>query len=206
MNSKKWTIRFVIIILICLLFIVSVNFFVDPYGYFRAQKGENYTMDEEDYLREQKAEHIKYHGDEYDAFLVGGSKAGAIHSDKLSEIDGYKYYNCWLLSGNFEDYYNYCKYIIHTAHPKKILLHISTSEIAQFDREAKGDIYEIPAVMSGNSKVAEVTKFLFKNLSVSWDTITKKEDSYPIEKTGERNLTKYYAYYQIGRASCRERV
>ena len=65
MNSKKWTIRFVIIILICLLFIVSVNFFVDPYGYFRAQKGENYTMDEEDYLREQKAEHIKYHGDEY---------------------------------------------------------------------------------------------------------------------------------------------
>ena len=69
MNSKKWTIRFVIIILICLLFIVSVNFFVDPYGYFRAQKGENYTMDEEDYLREQKAEHIKYHGDEYDAFL-----------------------------------------------------------------------------------------------------------------------------------------
>ena len=196
MNSKKWTIRFVIIILICLLFIVSVNFFVDPYGYFRAQKGENYTMDEEDYLREQKAEHIKYHGDEYDAFLVGGSKAGAIHSDKLSEIDGYKYYNCWLLSGNFEDYYNYCKYIIHTAHPKKILLHISTSEIAQFDREAKGDIYEIPAVMSGNSKVAEVTKFLFKNLSVSWDTITKKEDSYPIEKTGERNLTKYYAYYR----------
>ena len=51
MNSKKWTIRFVIIILICLLFIVSVNFFVDPYGYFRAQKGENYTMDEEDYRR-----------------------------------------------------------------------------------------------------------------------------------------------------------
>ena len=134
MNSKKWTISFVIIILICLLFIVSVNFFVDPYGYFRAQKGENYTMDEEDYLREQKAEHIKYHGDEYDAFLVGGSKAGAIHSDKLSEIDGYKYYNCWLLSGNFEDYYNYCKYIINTAHPKKILLHISTSEIAKWQR------------------------------------------------------------------------
>ena len=75
MNSKKWTISFVIIILLCLLFIVGVNFFVDPYGYFRAQKGENYSMDEEDYLREQKAEHIKYHGNEYDAFLVGGSKA-----------------------------------------------------------------------------------------------------------------------------------
>lgn len=195
MNAKKWTIGFVFLILLCLLFIAGANYFIDPYGYFRAQKGENYSMDEEDYLREQKAEHIKYHADDYDAYLVGGSKAGAIHSDKLSEIDGYRYYNCWLLSGNFEDYYNYSKYIIETAHPKKILLHISTSEIAQFDREAKGDIYEVPAVMSGESKTAEVFKFLFKNLSVSYDTITNTEPVYAVLPTGERNLTKYYDYY-----------
>lgn len=195
MNAKKWTLRFVFLIILCLLFIAGANYFIDPYGYFSAQKGENYSMDEEDYLREQKAEHIKYHADDYDAYLVGGSKAGAIHSDKLSEIDGYRYYNCWLLSGNFEDYYNYSKYIIETAHPKKILLHISTSEIAQFDREAKGDIYEVPAVMSGKSKIAEVFNFLFKNLSVSFDTITNTELSYPVLPTGERNLEKYYTYY-----------
>lgn len=195
MNAKKWTIGFVFLILLCLLFIAGVNFFVDPYGYFGARKGENYSMDEEDYLREQKAEHIKYHADDYDAYLVGGSKAGAIHSDKLSEIDGYRYYNCWLLSGNFEDYYNYSKYIIETAHPKKILLHISTSEIAQFDREAKGDIYEVPAVISGKSKTAEIFKFLFKNLSVSYDTITNTEPVYTVLPTGERNLTKYYNFY-----------
>lgn len=152
-------------------------------------------MDEEDYLREQKAEHIKYHSGDYDAYLVGGSKAGAIHTDKLSEIDGYKYYNCWLLSGNFEDYYNYSKYIIKTAHPKKILLHISTSEIAQFDREAKGDIYEVPAVMSGNSKAEEVFRFLFKNLKTSFETVTNTETTYPVQKSGERNLTKYYQFY-----------
>ncbi|MCM1244836.1 MAG: hypothetical protein NC293_04230 [Roseburia sp.] len=195
MNAKKWTLGFVFLIILCLLFIAGANFFIDPYGYFSARKGENYSMDEEDYLREQKAEHIKYHADDYDAYLVGGSKAGALHSDKLSEIDGYRYYNCWLLSGNFEDYYNYSKYIIETAHPKKILLHISTSEIAQFDREAKGDIYEVPAVMSGESKIAEVVKFLFKNLSVSFDTITNTDPAYAVLPTGERNLTKYYDYY-----------
>jgi hypothetical protein len=195
MNTKKWTICFVFLIILCLLFIAGVNYFVDPYGYFKAQKGENYSMDEEDYLREQKAEHIKYHADDYDAYLIGGSKAGAIHADKLSEIDGYRYYNCWLLSGNFEDYYNYAKYIIETANPKKILLHISTSEIAQFDREAKGDIYEIPAVISGKSKTKEVFNFLFKNLSVSWDTLTNTETIYPVQASGERNLSKYYNYY-----------
>ena len=196
MTTKKWTIGFVFLIILSLLFIAGANYWIDPYGYFSAQKGENYAMDEEDYLREQKAEHIKYHAGDYDAYLVGGSKAGAIHSDKLSEIDGYRYYNCWLLSGNFEDYYNYSKYIIETAHPKKLLLHISTSEIAQFDREAKGDIYEVPAVMSGESKTAEVFKFLFKNLSVSYDTITNKETVYPVLQTGERNLTKYYGFYK----------
>lgn len=196
MNTKKWTIAFVFLILLCLLFIAGANFIIDPYGYFAAQKGENYSMDEEDYLREQKAEHIKYHANDYDAFLVGGSKAGAIHSDKLSELDGLRWYNCWLLSGNFEDYYHYSKYIIETAHPKKILLHISTSEIAQFDREAKGDIYEIPAVMGNTSKIKEVFKFLYKNLSVSVDTITNKDTTYPVMATGERNLTKYYTYYR----------
>lgn len=196
MNAKKWTIGFACLILLCLLFIMGANYIIDPYGYFGAQKGENYSMDEEDYLREQKAEHIKYHADDYDAYLVGGSKAGAIRSEKLSELDGLRYYNCWLLSGNFEDYYSYSKYIIETAHPKKLLLHISTSEIAQFDREAKGDIYEIPAVMSGESKTEEVFRFLFKNLSVSLDTITNNDASYPVTATGERNLQKYYDYYK----------
>lgn len=196
MSTKKWTIIFVCLILFCLLFIAGTNFIIDPYGYFGARNGENYSMDEEDYLREQKAEHIKYHADDYDAYLVGGSKAGAIRSEKLSDLDGYRYYNCWLLSGNFEDYYAYSKYIIQTAHPKKILLHISTSEISQLDRESKGDIYEIPAVMSGGSKTAEVFKFLFKNLSVSFDHITNTETVYPVTRSGERNLEKYYDYYK----------
>lgn len=196
MSAKKWTILFVCLIFLSLLFIAGTNFIIDPYGYFGAKHGENYTMDENDYLREQKAEHIKYHADEYDAYLVGGSKAGGIRSEKLSDLDGYRYYNCWLLSGNFEDYYLYSKYIIENAHPKKLLLHISTSEIAQFDREAKGDIYEVPAVISEESKVAETFKYLFKNLSVSVDTIKDKEARYPVTKSGERNLSKYYNYYK----------
>lgn len=63
MSAKKWTILFVCLILFCLLFIAGTNFFVDPYGYFGAQNGENYTMDENDYLREQKAQHIRQHAD-----------------------------------------------------------------------------------------------------------------------------------------------
>ena len=127
MTTKKWCISFVCIILAALLFIMSVNYFYDPYGYFRSQSGDCYDLDENDYLREQKAEHIKHISDQYDAYLIGGSKAGALRTDKLKELDGYNYYNCWVLSGNFQDYEAYTKYIVEHKKAKKVLLQISNS-------------------------------------------------------------------------------
>lgn len=103
MTTKKWCIRFLLFIVAALIFIMATNFIVDPYGYFRSQSGDCYELDENDYLRELKAEHIKHFPDKYDAYLVGGSKAGALLTDHLSELDGYNYYNCWVMSGNFQD-------------------------------------------------------------------------------------------------------
>ena len=197
MTTKKWCIRFLLFIVAALIFIMATNFIVDPYGYFRSQSGDCYELDENDYLRELKAEHIKHFPDKYDAYLVGGSKAGALLTDHLSELDGYNYYNCWVMSGNFQDYEAYTKYIVENTNAKKILLQISTSEIKQFDRESRGTIYETPAILSGESKAAEYITFLFKNLSISLDfeELTDKSPRYPCLETGERNLTKYYNYF-----------
>lgn len=201
MTTKKWCIRFVCIILAALLFIMSVNYFYDPYGYFRSQSGDCYDLDENDYLREQKAEHIKHFSDQYDAYLIGGSKAGALRTDKLKELDGYNYYNCWVLSGNFQDYEAYTKYIVEHTKAKKVLLQISTSEIKQFDRESRGAIYETPAMLSGSSKTEEVFQFLFKNLKVSFEEFFDKSEKYPCMATGERNLTKYYNYFNVNKGT-----
>lgn len=194
-TAKKWCIRFVCIIAAALLAIMGTNYFVDPYGYFRSQGGDCYELDEEDYLREQKAQHIRHFSDRYEAYLIGGSKAGALRTEKLKELDGYNYYNCWVMSGNFQDYEAYTKYIVEHANPKKILLQISTSEIKQFDRESRGAIYETPAMLSGTSKTAEYVTFLFKNLKLSFEELTDDSVRYPCLETGERNLTKYYDYF-----------
>ncbi len=200
MKAKKWTVLFVSLIVLCLLFIMGANYIIDPFGYFRAQSGDCNTLNERYYLREIKAQHLKKHSDQYDAYLIGGSKAGALRTSKLKELDGYNYYNAWELSGNFQDYYYYSKYIIENCHPKKILLHISTSEIKRYNRESVGDIYEIPAEITGSSKTAEVFEFLFKNLSASVDEIKLRNDKtdiiYPCYSTGERNLEKYYDVYK----------
>lgn len=99
------------------------------------------------------------------------------------------------MSGNFQDYEAYTKYIVENTNAKKILLQISTSEIKQFDRESRGAIYETPAILSGESKITEYFSFLFKNLRLSLDEITDDSTRYPCLKTGERNLTKYYNYF-----------
>ena len=111
MKAKKWAILFTGAVILCLAVIVLTNYLVDPFGYFRAQGGEYQELNEDYYLREIKAERIQNYSDEYDAYLIGGSKAGALSTKKLKELDGYNYYNCWQLSGNFQDYYYYSKYI-----------------------------------------------------------------------------------------------
>lgn len=194
MSGKKWTISFLACILACLVVIMSLNYFVDPYGYFKSQSGEAYDLDYYDYLREQKAQHIKHFSDEYDAYFICGSKGGAVRPAKLKELDGYNYYNCWVLSGSFNDYASYAKYICENTEAKKILLQISTSELFEFNREDYGTIYELPAEISGESKVAEIVSFLMKNPKKAVEELIEPQNPRKNEKTGERNLQYYYDY------------
>lgn len=192
MSAKQFTLSLVAIIVASVIAIMSINYFVDPYKYFAAQQGDDYSMDEGDYLREQKAEHIRYFHEQYDAYLIGGSKGGAVRPSKLKEMDGYNYYNCWVLSGNFPDYLAYVKYIVENTDAKKILFQISSSELYDFNRTEKGTIYETPAILSGESKFKEMVKFLMKNPKVAWEELTQKSGKSPCYESGERNLNHYY--------------
>lgn len=194
MNAKKWTFSFVALILVCLMVIMSLNYFVDPYGYFESQSGEAYDLDYYDYLREQKAEHIKHFSERYDAYLVCGSKGGAVQPSKLKELDGYDYYNCWVLSGNFNDYVSYVRYICENTDAKKILLQISSSELFEFDRQDFGTIYKLPAEITNESKFVEAVTFLMKNPKTAVEELIEEKAVHPNKETGERDLQYYYDY------------
>lgn len=196
MNAKKWVLGFVGLILVAIIAIMALNFFVDPYRYFASQSGDYYDVKWDDYVREQKAEHIKKNPDKYDAYLIGGSKAGALRTENLSRIDGYTYYNCWLLSGNFPDYLAYAKYIVENTSAKKILLQISTSELYELTRAEKGAIYELPAEVSGESKLVETISYLMKNPITAYEELTTAPTGYCNEPLGERNLKNYYDVYR----------
>lgn len=161
MTAKRWTISFAIIIIIVLTGIAILNIVVDPYGYFDGIDGVNKNIHDNSYIRVFKANHIKKYGNNYDAYLIGGSKGGCYTSDKLKELDGYNYYNTFITCGNFQEYYIFADYIINQTDAKKIILNLSGFECL-FDVRT-GLKQETPAILTDKSEMAEFINFLFKN-------------------------------------------
>ena len=193
MTAKKWTISFLIIILIILLGIAILNVVVDPYGYFDAVDGINTAINDNSYIRVLKGKHIEKFGNNYDAYLLGGSKGGCYTSDKLKELDGYNYYNTYITCGNFEEYYIYAKLIAEETNAKKIIVNLSGFECL-FDVRS-GIKQQTPAMFTGKSEVAEFISFLFKNPSLSVGEIMNPTFDYRQNDDGSRNLDSLYEKY-----------
>lgn len=190
MTAKKWSISFVIIIIIILLGIAILNVIVDPYDYFDGIDGINSNIHDNSYIRVFKANHIKKFGNNYDAYLIGGSKGGCYQSEKLKELDGYNYYNTFITCGNFEEYYIFSKFIIENTNAKKIILNLSGFECL-FDVRT-GLKQETPAILTGKSEIAEFISFLFKNPKLSMDEIRHSSATDRQNDDGSRNLATYY--------------
>ncbi|MGN0276490.1 MAG: hypothetical protein ACI4CZ_04775 [Hominisplanchenecus sp.] len=197
---KRWNIAIISVVICVVLFITGMNYFVDPFGYFHFKGGDysnvDFQMNTEQYLRFFKAEHIKNFSDEYDAYIIGGSKTGSYRPEKLSEMDGYRYYNVWTSGGSVQNYYYYAKYILENTNAKKILVNLSGGEVRAFDRQ-NTDVTILPAQVTGESVFLENLEFLFKDVSVSIDMLKEKREGkssvfYGNPVTGERNLEKYY--------------
>ena len=194
MSAKKWTITFVSIILVVLAAIAIINYVVDPYGYFDGLDGLNEELNDNNYIRVLKAKHIQKYGDQYEGYVIGGSKAGGYTSKIMEELDGYNYYNCFITMGNFEEYYIFTKHIIeYSPNVKRIVLNLSGFECLFDVRE--GIKQETPAVLSGKSEAVEFVKFLFKNPKLSYDQVFNPEFDYRQNDDGSRNLTGAYEEY-----------
>lgn len=197
---KRWNIAIISVVVCVVLFITGMNYFVDPFGYFHFKGGDygsvDFQMTTEQYLRFFKAEHIKNFPDNYDAYIIGGSKTGSYRPEKFSEIDGYRYYNVWTSGGSVQNYYYYTKYILENTNAKKIIINLSGGEVRAFDRQ-NTDVTIIPAQVTGQSVFLENLEFLFKDVSVAFDMLKEEREGktpvyYGNPTTGERNLEKYY--------------
>lgn len=157
MSYKKWVIDVIIVIAILIALMCFINYRMDIYHYWKA--GENVAFRTDTYTRILKLRHISKNPDKYYGYIIGGSKAGVLDADLISEYDEGKFYNVSVPWGCFEDYDVYIQYIAENTSAKKIILHLSSIEVMEYSRE------EMPAIITSTKSddIKEKIKFLIIN-------------------------------------------
>ena len=141
-----------------------------------------------------KAKHVIKYGDQYDAYIIGGSKTGSYRASKWSELDGYRYYSFWEMGGNFNEYETAVKFLLENGSPKKIVLSISGGEVRKDSEDQEDLTFRLPAEEKGTSQLAEYISYLFKDPIQGYEKIRERETSRYITALpgGERNFLHFY--------------
>ncbi len=160
-NSKRWVAGFLALVLLCVAAYMAVCYRMNPEGYFTNVQGQPYYF-KDDFSRAIKARYILEHRDEIEGVVIGGSKCGAVDTDRMTEYTGLRYYNMYLNLGNFKDYLSFTKFLAEVVGVKEITLILSNYEVLCYDREYRGNNYHTPALFSGKwtSQAAEFLSWM----------------------------------------------
>lgn len=202
MRYKRWCFGMLAAILAVLLFIAGVNYYADLYGYFTYQSGDYADIDfkiseSSTYCRVLKANHVLHFGDQYDAYILGGSKTGSCRTEKLQEADGYRYYNLYEPHGTLTEYKTIVDFLLKHTDAKKIIVCMNGREPNRLTYNSKADVMQIPAVWKDEPQIAEYVHFLTldvtEGLKKLWNEFRNGKSDPSVNRTGgERNLDRQY--------------
>lgn len=200
-KSIQWLILFFAIVAVGMAGFMGVNFYIDDSGYFAVERGAD-SVDANGYTRAAKTKYLTKHADSYNAVVIGGSKAGVLSTERLSEYTGKNYYNFYVAYGCFSDYLTYISYLIDTLDLEEITLHLSSIEVQQYDRSSTNAIYEVPAMVNGNAVdvALETLNYLCRNIETSvayaLEDKSLRANGMDSLQTGERNYSYPYELIQ----------
>ena len=196
MKSKHWLAVFFILLFAGMGGYMAINYMVDPLGYFTVEKESAY-YDPDQYVRAIKSKYVAENEEQIDAVVIGGSKAGALNTELLTQYTGKNYYNYYFNVGNFSDYQTYIEYLVNNSYVSEITLHISSFEVDYF-KATSTTTTKVPAIVSGSTfdQLKETLSFLLTDISTlrknykkiqKWDT-----ETLDVTSVGEKNRTSLY--------------
>ena len=195
-RGKTWVVLFLSILLAGIGAFMALNYHANPLGYFTTNKGLDYNWTD-DYGRSIKAKYILAHPEEYQGFILGGSKAGAISTELMQEYTGLPYYNLYYNIGNMADYLRYTQFLIDNTQVKEITLHLSSYETLQYERTSQGSAYKVPAALKSDlaASALEYLSFLMTDVKTTVETLSSRPKKNPQNAdslvTGMKNWRTY---------------
>lgn len=184
MSCKKWIFGTLILFILLIIAFVFMNYKIDFYGYFNTEN-QNKMKWNERITRQVKTKYVSENLDKYEGYILGGSKAGAINPDLISEYENMKFYNLCIARGSFEDYKNFTEYIANNTNAKKIILHLGNIELLDYS------IAMPPATITGKKLdyIKEIGSYLFLNPVQMIKDLNA--DTNPVNLNGTINYSRY---------------
>lgn len=196
MKFKKWLGAFIGGIVLAGLLLGGFNYVVDPFGVFgdKVLKWHSYNMVNNP--RVAKIGYLDQYHDQYDSYIIGGSKSSSISPELLNQYyDDASFYSMMMYGGDFHDYEQTLYYLIDNYEVKNIVLHMSMHEIGHFHEEATDFKQRLHGKVTGESLLPFYLKYLTLNPTYGYEklegygkrTVNEMEYAQIIPETGVYN-------------------
>lgn len=172
MNYFKWFKWVVISAFIVCLMLFAFNIIVDPFGVFGDRFINFYAYNMNNNPRVAKIAYLDQHYEDYNSYVVGGSKSSSLSPDLLNQyFDGASFYNMMMYGGDFYDYEKTIHYLVENYHVENIILHMSMQEIDHYNQQNKTINTELSEKVLSNNKIKYYSKYLTLNLEHAFKKI-----------------------------------
>ena len=179
MNSKRWLALFLATVVLLGAAVVAFNYWVDPFGVFshKAMEWPSYEMTLNP--RTAKITYLKEHHDEYDSYLLGSSSTSSFPVASLNRYLDAKFYNMIVYGSDMLDTEEQATYLLTHYTVKNIVVNVYLDNATSYNVEADPLSYAMPPEMTGQSKFAFFSKYLFLDPRHSLDKLkAMRNDTY----------------------------
>lgn len=171
-KQVKWILIFIALTVVFTGLFTIVNVIIDPFGVFGDYVLDFYEYDMTSNPRLAKVKYLEKNNQNYDSYVIGGSKSSSLNPIKLKEyFPKNNFYNDFVYGGTFRDYEMEVKYILDNYDVKNIILHESLHEVETnpFGEKDVNNMYHVN--LTGESKLKFYLKFLFMDLKQSYNKL-----------------------------------
>lgn len=199
MKAKRFSMSLIIISISMIVFFIAGNIlFQKQFGWITDYRKGIFVTNLGNDLINKKTYYIRQKGLPYNAFILGGSKAGGLSPAKLKELTGLEFYNYWANVGTFDDYLTRFDYVysIYNDRISHLILHLSSHEV---EREKTTYDYMPPVIAKLNLNSSDLflnnKKFFldnlerFTNIHQTLELFEKKENITFTNSDGSRNFS-----------------
>lgn len=178
MSVKKWLLGFLAALLGGVVLLAACNVIVDPFGVFGDRFFQWYAYDMTQNPRVAKIAYLDQHYQDYNAYVIGSSKASSLSVEALNAYTGDRYYNMTWYGGDLLDEAQLAAYLVEHYQVEHILLTIDPESASLYDQGSQSDLRQaMHGKVCGESGLLFYGRYLFANLGYAWDKLVSRLDA-----------------------------